>query len=253
MGAVFGAALPVYLLVFVRMVGMFAFNPLFSRRNVPAIVRAGLALVCMAVIAPGVPYASQVQDRLASAVLLELVIGLACGYIFQAFYYMLFMAGDFMDMQFGMAMSKVLDPGTNLQLSTSGSFLNILFSLYFFATNSHLVMIRILSASFDLVPAGGSSFPVGLPGYLIDLTIEAFSLVLRLALPFVAVEFVLELSMGILMKLIPQIHVFVINIQCKVLLALVMLYTFAIPVGTFLDGYIETMLGYMQNTLQVFR
>ena len=151
MGAVFGAALPVYLLVFVRMVGMFAFNPLFSRRNVPAIVRAGLALVCMAVIAPGVPYAPQVQDRLASAVLLELVIGLACGYIFQAFYYMLFMAGDFMDMQFGMAMSKVLDPGTNLQLSTSGSFLNILFSLYFFATNSHLVMIRILSASFDLV------------------------------------------------------------------------------------------------------
>ena len=107
MGAVFGAALPVYLLVFVRMVGMFAFNPLFSRRNVPAIVRAGLALVCMAVIAPGVPYAPQVQDRLASAVLLELVIGLACGYIFQAFYYMLFMAGDFMDMQFGMAMSKV--------------------------------------------------------------------------------------------------------------------------------------------------
>ena len=204
MGAVFGAALPVYLLVFVRMVGMFAFNPLFSRRNVPAIVRAGLALVCMAVIAPGVPYAPQVQDRLASAVLLELVIGLACGYIFQAFYYMLFMAGDFMDMQFGMAMSKVLDPGTNLQLSTSGSFLNILFSLYFFATNSHLVMIRILSASFDLVPAGGSSFPVGLPGYLIDLTIEAFSLVLRLALPFVAVEFVLELSMGILMKLIKK-------------------------------------------------
>ena len=82
--------------------------------------------------------------------------------------------------------------------------------------------------------------------------IEAFSLALRLALPFIAVEFVLEVSLGILMKLIPQIHVFVINFQFKVLLSLVMLLAFAAPLSSFLDNYMNYMFECVQKVLWTF-
>ena len=68
-----------------------------------------------------------------------------------------------------------------------------------------------------------------------------------MALPFMAAEFVLELSMGVLMKLIPQIHVFVINIQFKLLLGILLLLAFANPIATFTDHYMRLMLENLQR------
>lgn len=42
------------------------------------------------------------------ALLRELFVGLACGFVFQVYYYMLFFAGDWMDMHFGMVHGKGL-------------------------------------------------------------------------------------------------------------------------------------------------
>lgn len=121
------AGLPAYMLVFVRMAAMIGTNPLLSRRNVPAAVRAGLTALLTFLIAPGLTVAPMDQMTLVLAMLKEFLVGFACGYVFQIFYYMLFFAGDVMDMQFGLSMAKVFDPGTNMQVSVSGNFLNILF------------------------------------------------------------------------------------------------------------------------------
>lgn len=246
------AGLPAYMLVFVRMAAMIGTNPLLSRRNVPAAVRAGLIALLTFLIAPGLTVAPMDQITLVLAMFKEFLVGFACGYVFQIFYYMLFFAGDLMDMQFGLSMAKVFDPGTNMQVSVSGNFLNILFSLFIFATNSHLLLVRIFATSFQIVPAGFTAFLPHVAGYIADLFIEAFSLALRLALPFIAVEFVLEVSLGILMKLIPQIHVFVINFQFKVLLSLVMLLAFAAPLSSFLDNYMNYMFECVQKVLWTF-
>ena len=68
-----------------------------------------------------------------------------------------------------------------------------------------------------------------------------FLLAVRLALPFVAAEFVLEVSLGLLMKLIPQIHVFVIQMQGKILVGLTLLIAMLIPVSNFVSDYMEKM------------
>ena len=48
------------------------------------------------------------------------------------------------------------------------------------------------------------------------------------------------------MKLIPQIHVFVINMQMKVMLGFVLLLAFSGPIASFLDNYMRVMLENMQ-------
>ena len=238
-----------WLLVFARMGGLLGMNPLFSRRNVPAMVRVGLTLLMTLLIAPGtdVPEMGTSSFGLAMGLLQELLVGLACGFVFQIFYYMLFFAGDLMDTQFGLSMAKVFDPGTNVQLSISGPLLNLLFILYIFATDSHLLLIRIFAASFQILPAGSVHFSPESAQFFLSLFVSVFSMVLRLALPFIAAEFVLELAMGILMKLIPQIHVFVINIQFKVLLGIVLLLAFAGPIASFIDNYMRIMFDSLQS------
>ncbi len=239
----------VWLLVFARMGGLLGMNPLLARRNVPSIVRVALVWLITLLIVPGLAATAEFSSGLDLLVslLMELLVGLACGYVFQVFYYMLFFAGDIMDTQFGLSMAKVFDPGTNIQLSASGSLLNSLFILYIFATDSHLILIRLFVASFQILPPGAAVFSADAAQFFLNLFIMTFSLALRLALPFIAAEFVLELAMGVLMKLIPQIHVFVINIQFKVLLGILMILAFASPVSAFLDNYMRLMLENIQN------
>ena len=180
------------------------------------------------------------------ALLRELFVGLACGFVFQVYYYILFFAGDWMDMHFGMSMAKVFDPGTSIQASMSGNLFNTMFLLYFFATDSHLLLIRIFIDSFRILPVGAVTLTAETPEFFLELFIAAFSMVLRLALPFVAAEVVLEVTIGVLMKLIPQIHVFVINMQMKVMLGFVLLLAFSGPIASFLDNYMRVMLENMQ-------
>ena len=242
----------VYILVFVRLAGMIGFNPLLSRRNLPAMVRVGLILLLTLLLAPNV-YAGDAAMGgsldLVEAILRELLLGLGLGFVFQIFYYLLFFIGDLMDTQFGMSMAKVFDPGTSVQMSISGNLLTIVFCLYIFATDSHLLLIQIFARSFTVIPAGGFVPTAQAASLMLDLFIAAFSLAMRLAVPFLAAELILEISMGVLMKLIPQIHVFVINIQLKMLLGILLLLLFAGPITSFLDNYIRLMFENMEGVL----
>ena len=192
--------LTVYILVFCRMTGVFAFNPVFNRRNVPAQVRVGLILCLTVMLSPNVSYVSAAVNgptvQVVVSMVVELLIGAACGLIFLFFYYLLFFVGDMMDMQFGMSMARVFDPGTNIQASMSGNLFNVMFILYFFATDSHLLLIRIFASSFELIPAGGAIQWQMISPFLMEAFFSAFQIVIHLALPFIAAEVVLELSKG---------------------------------------------------------
>lgn len=244
----------VYLLVFARMGGMILLNPLFSRKNLPSRVKIGLVLALTLLLAPVVdvtPIADYGTWELVEGVVRELLLGFVCSLLFQAFYYMLFFVGDIMDTQMGMSMAKVFDPGSNIQASISGNFFSILFMLLIFATDSHLLLLRIFGTSYQIIPLGAAGISMDIANYMLTIFISAFSLALRLALPFVAVEFTLEVSMGVLMKLIPQIHVFVINIQLKMLIGIFMLIAFAQPICIFLDNYGAILFRKMEEALYI--
>lgn len=249
------AQMPAYLLVFARMGGMIFFNPMFSRKNLPTQVRVGLAFFLTLLLVPVVdaaPLAAMTTSfDIVAGLFRELFIGFLCAYVFLVFYYMLFFVGDMMDVQFGLSMAKVFDPGSSIQMSISSNILSLLFMLFILVTDSHLLLIKIFASSYQLVPMGAASMTFEVASFAISLFVSAFSLALRLCMPFIAAELVLELSMGVLMKLIPQIHVFMINIQFKMLLALFMLLAFAQPIADFLDRYMDIMFQSIQQVLRV--
>lgn len=155
-----------------------------------------------------------------------------------------------LDTVFGLAMGKVMDPGGGVQVSVLGQFLNVFFFLYFLATGSHRLMIKLFAYSFELVPAGAASLSMGKTGpFVLALFHSVFVLAIRLTLPFAAAEFVLEAAMGVLMKLIPQIHIFVINLQVKIIAGIILMMLFAVPMGQFIDRYIGTLFEDVQKLL----
>lgn len=243
--------LHVYLLVFARMAGFIFFNPLLGRRNIPSQVRAGLVLLFTLLIAPALQGSTLPADSadMLFALFRELALGFICGFVYQIFYYLLLFVGDWMDTEFGMAMAKVFDPATNIQISLTGNLLTILFALYILATDSHLVMIQIFALSFRIIPLGAATLSPEAFQFVIQLFIDVFSLVLRLLMPFTVVEFSLQVVLGIMMKLVPQIHVFVINFPLKQLLGLATLFLMGPVIASFLNNYIVIMLENINRAL----
>ena len=135
-------SIPIYILVFARMGGMIFFNPLLARKNIPSQFRVALVLGITILVTPTL--LDQAPTATADLTFIwmlmkELLVGFACGFVMQIFYYLLFTAGDVIDMGFGLSMAKALDPGANVQVSMSGNFFQMLFILYIFADRKSVV------------------------------------------------------------------------------------------------------------------
>lgn len=247
-------AINAFALVFCRIAGMILFNPLLGRKNVPTMLRAGLVLLLTVLIAPSSSIASiEVLSGfgLFMAMVKELFAGVCFGFLFQIYYYMLFVAGDVIDMGFGLSMSKAFDPGTNIQVSLTGNLFQIMFIVYFFVTDCHLLFIKLIYSTFDVVSLGGMHFGQAVPQFMCTQFVYAFGLIIHLALPYIAASFILEIAMGVLMKLIPQINVFAVQFQLNIILGMTLLFAFAVPTTEFIQKYINQVFVEMQSLLQL--
>ena len=146
-------------------------------------------------------------------------------------------------------MSMVYDPQTNAQIAMSGNLYQIFYTLIFFAVDGHLVLIRMLLRSGELVPYGEVVFTQGLALAVLDLFRGCVVLAVRFAFPIIAIEFLVEVAVGIMMKMAPQVNVFVINIQIKIAVGFLVLLFLLSPMKSWLEDLMHQMLMTMQEFL----
>ncbi|MBR3839545.1 MAG: flagellar biosynthetic protein FliR [Erysipelotrichales bacterium] len=241
-----------YLLVFARLASCFMINPIFSRNSIPTMFRMMLVLLLTFIVAPNVSNVGLENLNMAAylgLVVKEVMIGATLGFVIQIFVYMLTFAGDSMDTAFGLAMAKVMNPATDVQNGAAGNILTYLFMLILFVSNSHLVMIRAFIYTFECIELSAFVDIASICSFIFSTFISAFDLGIRLFIPYVACELILEITLGVLMKMIPQIHVFVINIQLKIIVGLLMLLMLSGPLSSFMDLYVNETITALQEAV----
>ena len=245
-------ALTLFLLITARMSGLVLFNPLLSRQNIPGFFRAGFTLVLSAftysVTGGRVEPPSGVLP-LAGALLLEVVLGLVLGLVVHFFLYIPQMAGLTIDTQMGMTMSQIYDAGSQANMSVTGTLINTLMIMLFFAANGHHTLIRIMITSGEVVRYGGISIGNDVTNLALELFIQCTVLAVKLCMPILAAELIGQLGMGVLMKVIPQINVFSINIELKVIIGLALLLLLMLPISEFLLEAERMMLSSLHDML----
>lgn len=238
-----------FLFVFIRLSGAILFNPLLGRRNVPVHIRVGLSFLC-ALLVTGTLGSIDVATRdlltFVLSGLKELVVGLASGFVMNLLLAVAIVAGELMDLQLGVSMSKIYDPQANVSMPLLGTLLNLLLTLTFFLSNGHLTLIRIVALSFRVLPPGSAMLGSGFAQYLVLLFAEILVMAVKIALPVIAMETVAEVGMGVLMRTVPQINVFVVGIQLRAILGLAVI----LPMVPFLARAMDFMVGYMFDKLQ---
>ena len=172
----------------------------------------------------------------------EFAAGYVVGYVMHLFFFIVSFAGYIIDYQMGLSMSTVYDPQSNAQMPVTGSLLQTWLILLFFAVDGHLALMRILLTSAEIVPYGGIVVTEGLALRIIDIFLECVEMGLRLAMPMMAAEFLVEMGVGVLNKVVPQISIFVINIQMKLIVGIGLLVLLFAPTGEFIEKIMTTMM-----------
>ena len=248
----FTSSLTLFLLITARMSGCILFNPLLGRRGIPGLVKGGFILMLSLSAFALTPLPEQVPDTLlalALMFLLELFLGYVLGLAVNLFFYIPLMAGSVIDMQMGLSMASTYDPASGIQVTATSTLFNVLMSLLFFAANGHHTLIRIFLASGRVVPFGRVALGENLYAALIEMFIDCTVLGVKLCMPILAAELMGQVGMGILMKAIPQINVFAINIELKVIIGLMLMFLFLIPISEFLLEAEIQMLASLQRIL----
>jgi len=229
----------VFVLVMIRMTGMMVLHPILGRNNIPTQLSVGFAFVLTILLTASLPFPVLPDPNLANLIFMaisEMLIGLAAGMISHLFFSVLIIAGELIDMQMGIAMAKIFEPGSNASVALTANMFNMMFILTFFVTNNHLTFIRLTAQTFDVIPLGTIGITLDALFYLPNLLSTILLFAIKLALPIVVVELIVTMAVGIMMRIVPQISVFVVSIQLRLIIGIFALVVLVGPFVAFMEN-----------------
>jgi flagellar biosynthetic protein FliR len=225
-----------FLLIMVRMSGMFLLSPIFGKKNVPNNLKVGL-IFFISVIAsniikvPNLNYKNNIIGY-AIIILQELLVGLIIGLVSYLILSSCFLAGQMIDTQIGFGIVSVLDPQSNAQVPISGNLYYIIMILMFFLSNGHHVLISAVIESYNIVPIGGIVITSKLLMHIAAVFTEMFVIAIKISIPIVATMLVIDITLGIISRTMPQLNIFAVGVPLKLVIGLIiMFFTFTILVN----------------------
>lgn len=205
--------------VFARMIGFFRFAPVFNRKEVPGLVKLGLAFLMTIVITSLVkPPVMGTEDSLVLSILLNFAVGAILGYMAQLILLAIDAGADMINMQMGLSSAMVLDPTSNSQVSILTKLFSLFGVLIFIHLGGVYWLIKAFMRSFDIFPLFAASFDltslVNLD-YLIKMTSNVLYMGLQVASPVLLATLGQDIILGVISKTAPQVNVFQLSFLFK--------------------------------------
>lgn len=218
-----------FLMILVRVASFVSVAPFFGMNNTPNRVKVGLSvfitLVLYQMILPKDPLEYTGVIEFAIIVLKEGITGLLIGFAANICNSIILLSGKIIDMEIGLAMVNIFDPMTKSQSGITGTLYNNFIMMLLIVTNMHHYILRALVDSFQMIPVNGTVFQwdslLGtMTMYMTDLMVIGF----RIVLPIFATSMILNCILGIMAKVSPQMNMFAVGIQFKILLGLAVMF-----------------------------
>lgn len=213
-------------LVLMRCTGFIFAAPIFGHRSVPMPVKAGLIAVLAIALAGGATVAQGAQPMLIAAPI-ELLIGVGLGLAMATGFSVVDAASRLLSIQMGLSLGAVFDPVGGEASTPLEPLFAIMAGLLFLALNLHLALINLLAESFASLPIGGA-LPTNMFGALAQLIVIALELAVKVAMPLALVLLLVELSVALVSRAIPQVNVFFLGLPIKILVGIALI-AFALP------------------------
>ncbi|MDB5799906.1 MAG: flagellar biosynthetic protein FliR [Rhodocyclales bacterium] len=208
------ALLLTYVFPMVRVMSFLAIAPLFSNVALPKRVKLIAALAIGFAIASSLPTQNLVDpgSYVGLAILGEqILIGAGMGFSMRIVFATLDVAGELIGLQMGLSFASFFDPQSAGTTSVVAQIIGLVVSLIFLSLNGHLMLVEVLSRSFEWLPI--SADPMHAEGWLMLARSGSvlFATGLLLALPVVVALLITNIALAVLTRAAPQLNLFAVG------------------------------------------
>lgn len=227
-----------FLLAFLRISALLSVAPLFGSRSVPVRVKVFLTLFLTIIILPALRTERDLSELtlplLFPMAVKEILIGLFLGFsaklVFEAFQF----AGRIISNQMGLGVTQLMDPDSGSQVSVIGNLFSLVAIVLFLNLNGHHVVISALFKSFEIAPLTNHQWLRSAAKVkMLTMFNDIFKIGVKLAAPAIVTIFLLEVSMAIMARIVPQMNIFFIGLPVKlgvgmfvIIISMPIFYTF---------------------------
>jgi len=238
-------------LAFLRLGTFIAVIPLFNMRNLPLMSKLGFAALCSLIIMPPLNPTWNVESLgvLITLSLGEVALGLIMAFLVILAFSVVNFAGHYVDTPMGFGMASIFDPALGTQVPVFSQFYHILTALIFFGIDAHLWILQAVGHSFNVIPFGGLVSMEPTFKLVMDLVTQVFIIGIQIALPVIATILLTDIGLGIVIRAVPQINVFVLGFPIKIVVGLTIVI-FMIPTFVYITGRIFAIDGLLFKYFQ---
>ena len=212
---------------FTRISAMMLVAPIFSAKSIPIRIRVAAAIAITMVVAPILPPLPLVEFISGDAVLIafhQVIIGAAMGFALQLAFNIFVMSGHILAMQAGLGFSMMNSPQDGVQVTVVGQLYLMLATLLYLAMDGHLILIREVINSFNILPIGINGItPTGY-WMLISWSSEMFLSAVMMVLPAITALLMVNVSFGVMAKASPQLNPFSVGFLITIILGFAIIY-----------------------------
>ncbi len=216
-----------FLLIFIRVASFVFISPFFSMSNTPKNVRVALSFFVAFLLYQSMPRQEVVYDSLIGytiVILKEVITGLLIGFAANLCSTIVAFAGQIASMEMGLSMASMMDPTTRENTTVTGVYYNYIILLLLMSSGMHRYFLKALAETYILIPVNGAVLNhEKLLNAMIEFLSDYIIIGFRICLPIFAVMVILNAVLGVLAKVSPQLNMFAVGMQMKVLVGLAIL------------------------------
>ncbi len=245
-------SLMAFILVLVRVSGVFAFVPLPGFQAAPPMARIVLSILITLALFPVWPrinVAPANAGRILMWVLPEigvgLVIGLGVAFILEVF----MLAAQVLSLNAGFSFAQTIDPTTQGESGVLLVFAQLASGMVFLSLGLDREVIRTLAYSLEIHPAGAWISQLAAES-LLRLGADMLALAVRLALPGIAMLVLADMALGLLGRLNAQLQLLTLAFPIKMTAALVLLGWLTVLLPRLMASYGAVVFGTLRRALR---
>lgn len=197
----------------IRVLALLSSAPVFTDKAISSRVKIGLAAIITLLLGQnlpdsGIPLISVMGLWVGCQ---QVLIGVAMGLTIQLLFVAVRYAGEIIGLQMGLSFATFYDPGGGGNMPVLARILNLLAILLFLLFNGHLLMLEVLAESFQLVPISIAPLNRDAFNAIANTGSLIFQFGIALGLPVVTLLLAINMTLGILNRLTPQLSIFVVG------------------------------------------
>jgi len=230
-------------LVMVRLSSLLVFSPIFSSPAIAPRIKAGFVFAMTLLLAPLVGSAKgAVSELTMRGVLGELAVGLVFGLSLMLLSEMVLFAGALLSMEFSFSLANLMDPNSKVETPVLGQLLGWVNTLVLLGAGLHRTLLTAVMRSFNVVPVGTFVLSARTGGQMAHMASGIFLAGVQLASPVIAAALTVEITIGLIGRLSPQLHSTVLSVPFKTIVSYVVLIGSLAVWPRFLESHFNSLL-----------